>query len=227
MNLNLMTAKVISIDDPDKEGKIKIKISPAHKDLKDIDLPWAVPFTTMLFSSTSQNDLPEINSILWVLVQEDWQRFYFIGNRYFYDYFSFNDILSQLNQATEITGKTYTDLKFRLYKDSGLDFHNNNTGEHGFIHKSGSYTVFDANGNMCVNTKTKDVKVKGMNVEVEATTKVTVKGSNVEINATTATIKGGTFTMAGVVTPGSGPFNCLGACIFSGAPHSGSVAVGT
>lgn len=157
----LYDAKVISIDDPDTKGKIQIQILPELKDIATSNLPWAIPFISHSSSSEIENDLPIVGSLVRVLVSNRWKRFYYLPNRFFEDLFNFTNVSNTISKASEITGTAYKDLKFRLYKDGGLEFHNNNTGEHGFIHKSGSYQVFDANGNIITNMGANTWKLYG------------------------------------------------------------------
>lgn len=74
-----------------------------------------------------------------------------------------------------------------------------------------------------------DVTVKGANVTVEAQQACTVKGTaSVEVNAPQVKITGGQLTVNGNAAPsGSGPFCGIPACLFTGAPHVGSMVAGT
>lgn len=146
MELNLYDALVVSIDDKDKKGKIQIQILPEQKDVKKADLPWAIPFSSINSISILSLDLPEQNSMIRVLVDKYWRRFYYLSNRFFTELFDFSKIDSILGEVDEIANKDYKNLTFRLYLDGGLDFHNNNDGSHGFIHKSGAYSMFDKDG---------------------------------------------------------------------------------
>lgn len=149
MDLKLYTASVVSIDDPSKKGKIQIKVLPELKDVQSDLLPWAVPFTMIQGAQTLSNDLPETGSTIRCLVNKSWKRFYYLPNRYFESIFDFTKISTTLGPIG--VSSTYKDLKFRLYTDGGLEFHNNSTGEHGFIHKSGSYQVFTSSGEIKIN----------------------------------------------------------------------------
>ena len=154
--LLLRKAQVIDIDDPDEKGKIKIKILPDFKNISDDLLPWASPFSSKNSTSIRSNDLPEEGSIIRVLVREDNQRYYYLDNMYFYNLFDFSIIKSSLENVEEISDTTYKNIIFRLYFDGSLEFHNNSTGEHGFIHKSGSYFFFDSDGYFIISdTKNK------------------------------------------------------------------------
>ena len=53
-------------------------------------------------------------------------------------------------------------------------------------------------------------------------------GSTITIEGEKVTITGGEVEMVGTVTPATtGPFNCLGNCLFSGTPHAGSQVLET
>ncbi len=152
VDLLLKNAQVIDIDDSEKKGRIKIRVLPELEGVEDVNLPFAIPFgIDNLSDSTSENDLPLIGSVIRVLVDKYWQRFYYLkGNRYFQELFDYNKIDTKLNKVSEISNE-YKDLKFRLYDDGGLEFHNKKTGSHGFVHKSGSYSIFDDKGNIILN----------------------------------------------------------------------------
>jgi hypothetical protein len=143
----LRKAIVIDIDDPDKQGKIKVKVMPDNEGITDDSLfPWAMPFSSYNSSKVMSNDPFEVNSKVRILIRTDWQRFYYLGNRYQYSNFTFDTITSLLNNISSINNKEYKNLRFRLYLDGSLDFHNNSTGEHGYIHSNGSYYFMDKDG---------------------------------------------------------------------------------
>jgi hypothetical protein len=79
----------------------------------------------------------------------------------------------------------------------------------------------DMTGEKIELTNGKDkITANAGNVEVDASTKATIKAPSVEIT-------GGNFSMKGTVTPGTGPLCALPNCLFTGAPHGGSLASGT
>lgn len=174
----LYDAQVISVNDPDSKGKIQVKILPELKDVPNSNLPWAVPFFSHNSSSEFSNDLPIEGSLVRVLVSNKWKRFYYLSNRFFENLFNFNTVTSSLGKASEITGKNYVDLKFRMYKDGGLEFHNTNTGEHGFIHKSGSYNIFDSTGNIITNVSGNQWKLYGEYAGIKVALKTILKDIN-------------------------------------------------
>ena len=76
--LTLETAKVVSVDDPDKQGKIQINIESKMKGVKKELLPWAIPLFSHTSSNTLSNHPPKENSQVWVLVDKYWKRFYYL-----------------------------------------------------------------------------------------------------------------------------------------------------
>lgn len=155
--LFLHTAQVMKIDDEDKQGKVQIKILPEMEKVEDF--PWAMPFVTHLSENTLENDLPEENSIIRVLVDKTWKRFYYLPNRYFYGLYDFSKISDTLEDADlDNVDTEYKNLHFRLFADGTLIFHNDSDGSHGLIQSTGSYTVFNADGSLLANIQ-KDIKV--------------------------------------------------------------------
>jgi hypothetical protein len=146
LELNLYEAQVVDNDDPNKKGLVQIRVLPEQKDLQKSLLPWALPFSMRIEPNEFTNDLPENNSIIYVLIDKYWKRFYYQDNKYFSSLFDYSKVDVALSKATEITNKNYKDVRFKLYKDGGLEFHNKADGSHGFIHKSGSYSIFDKDG---------------------------------------------------------------------------------
>jgi|WetSurMetagenome_2_1015567.scaffolds.fasta_scaffold03945_6 hypothetical protein len=173
-DLLLKDATVIDIDDTDKKGKVKVKIMPDLMDVEDDLLPWAIPFNSLNSTTIFSNDLPEVDSVIRVLVTSNWQRVYYLQNRFFENLFNFDTVDTQLSTITEINNKEYKNLVFRMYLDGGLDFHNNDSGEHGIINKNGSYIFFDKDGKIIINSNDE--------ITVNTSEKVIINGSTIEFN---------------------------------------------
>jgi hypothetical protein len=235
----LTNAKVIDINDSEKKRRVKVQPLPELKDvIGTTDLPWAIPFSTFNSSSIMENDLPEVNSLIRLLVSNDWKRFYYLNNRFFYDVFNYTTIDTKLGTITDLSNKDYQNMIFRLYKDGGLDFHNNTNGDHGYLHKSGSYTLFDDAGNIITNANGKEMQINNAGkITFTSTGTLDIKGSAVTVEGTaTATLKapatnitGGTLTINGTATPptGTGPFCGMPFCPLLTIPHSSSIVTGT
>ncbi len=70
-----------------------------------------------------------------------------------------------------------------------------------------------------------EVSVGGQ-AKIEVGGQAHVKSPNVKIEGKQVEITGGQLKVAGNAG-GSGPFNCIGSCLFCGAPHSGDIVTGT
>lgn len=156
-DFKLYDATVIDTDDTDKQGKIKIRIQPYFENIEVEGLPWAIPFIQDSTSKTLCNDLPSVNSTVRVLVSDNWKRFYYLGNRYFYNLFDFSKVSDKLSNLENIDTK-YKNLKFRMFEDGGIIFHNISDGSHGFIQSTGTYIYFDKNGSIITSSK-KDINI--------------------------------------------------------------------
>jgi hypothetical protein len=149
-------AQVIDNNDPDKNGKVKVRILPEMLDFKETLLPWAGIYHEG--NDCSAHSLPEKNSYVHVLI-EDWpfnkkiRIIYddFIEGLYIYNNFS-------LSGVTELSTQTYPQPYFKKYKDGTIEFHNTSTGEYGILYKGGQYELYDSNGNYIVNVKNKKLK---------------------------------------------------------------------
>lgn len=139
--LNLYKATVISNDDPDQTGKVQIRIEPELTDVPENDLPWAVPFISEASGSTMGKDVFVVGSVVWCLVDSLWQRFYFLGNKYFESHFNFSQVESALSELDVNT--TYKNLKFTLAGDGSILFQNVSTGDCGYLHATGSYLLIN------------------------------------------------------------------------------------
>lgn len=161
IDLKMFNALVIDIDDEEKQGKIKIRILPFQQDVEESMLPWAIPFDSKCSENTLNMDLPQINSVIRVLVDKTWKRFYYLQNKYFYALFNFSKISDKLSTLSNVNTE-YSNIIFRLYQDDALSFHNNKDSSHGYIHSNGSYVYVNSEGSVIVSSE-KDIKcsVKG------------------------------------------------------------------
>lgn len=172
-DFKLYDATVIDTDDTDKQGKIKIRIQPYFENIEVEGLPWAIPFVQDSTSKTLCNDLPSVNSTVRVLVSDNWKRFYYLGNRYFYNLFDFSKVSDKLSNLKNIDTE-YKNLKFRMFEDGGIIFHNISDGSHGFIQSTGTYIYFDKNGSIITSSeKDIDISHKG-ELKYENEGKVTI-----------------------------------------------------
>ena len=184
-DLTLETAKVVDINDKDKQGKIQINIESKFKNFNKDLLPWAIP----LFSDTSFDTMsfnpPSVDSQVWVLRDEYWKRFYYLTNRYFYNLFDFSKVSGLLDKCDKIN-KDYQNITFRYFKDKTLIFHNNEDGSSGIITSQGTVIYINKDGDFVRNIEKNEItEIKGDRQEI-------IKGKNkTEVNgASEIIIKG-------------------------------------
>ena len=87
INYNLKKAKVISLDDPNQSGRVQIQVLPEQKDVRDSDCPWAIPYFSSNSSNELSNSMPLENSIVYVMVDDKWKDYYYLGNKFFTNLF--------------------------------------------------------------------------------------------------------------------------------------------
>lgn len=184
-DLSLRTALVVSIDDPDKEGKIQISIESVSEGWRKDLLPWAIPLISNVSNGTMEMHLPKEGSQVWVLVDKYYKRFYYISNRYFYNLFDFSKVSGLLDKCDKINTE-YKNIDFKYFADKTLLFHNNSDGSSGIITSQGTLIYIDKDG-----TLVKEIE-KDETITVNGDKKETVKGKNtVEIgDDSTTTYKG-------------------------------------
>lgn len=158
--MKLYEGQVIDNNDPDQQMRVKVRILPEMEGVNDDNLRWIQPFNGNSSSESAHFSLPDVDSFVWVLVDQYWKTFFYVTPFHLKGLFNFKSAVSKLS-ASEISGKEYTDLDFQLYNDGGISFHNKSTGEHGFIHSSGAYSLFDSSGNIVLNSNGKLIKMNG------------------------------------------------------------------
>ena len=188
-DLTLETAKVVDIDDTDRQGKIQINIESRFKDFKKDDYPWAIPLLSDVSESTMSFNPPKVNSQVWVLVDKYWKRFYYLTNRYFYNLFDFSKVSGLLDKCNKIN-KDYKNIRFNYYEDGTLLFHNNNDGSSGIVTSQGSFVYIDKDGDFVRNIEKDEIteikgnreeKIKGKNtVEIDGNSEITYKGKDIK-----------------------------------------------
>jgi len=116
-----------------------------------------------LFGSSSDNTVsftfPEVDSIVWALVDKYFKVFYWFNQYNIEGKFDYADIINTLLPVTDVAS-TYGNIDCILYSDQGLAFHNTVTGAHGFVHKNGGYTVFNDSGQIVLNSNLQKIVIK-------------------------------------------------------------------
>ena len=156
---DLHYADVIDNNDPDKKGRIKIKIPYLHEGLSNDLLPYATQF---LIGGGGSNDygksfIPENNSKVWIgfYDKEDMKLPFYIADIQLSEIHPHN--LFEDNVKSEIeSSSSYPNTKYTYYKNGiciGVDSSDSNA-EIFVYHPSGSYFKIDNSGKSYLKTGT-------------------------------------------------------------------------
>lgn len=154
---NLYYGIVEDINDPDKKAKIKIRLLPEMETASTQDLPWYEPFLAgAVTTQTMKHDPLEVGSTVWCIVaDETYRNGWYISGVFVNAYFNYTEIENSLNNISEANTGDYRDIKFTRYADGTIQFVNTQTKAVGIYHSTGSYIVFDTNGNLTAYAKGK------------------------------------------------------------------------
>lgn len=147
-------------------GKVKVRVFPEMKDLKDSDLPWASPIYTshdgITFdgSGSSIGIVPEKDSMIVVSVDTTWTTFLYDGkvpedtSRYGYSdgKSGIMDTLTGTSGIPDLDSTTsdYPNPMFKKFNDGAIMFRNTSNGELGYYVPNGTsgyaYFLMKADG---------------------------------------------------------------------------------
>jgi len=178
-DLTLHTAKVVSIDDPNKKGAIQVSIESVSDGWDKSLLPWAIPLISNISDGTWEIHLPKEGSQVWVLVDKYWKRFYYLSNRYFYNLFDFSKVSGLLAKCEKINTE-YKNVDFKYFLDGTLVFHNNSDGSSGIVNSVGTLIYIDKDGDLVKEiSKNEKTSIKGNKNEIiDGRENVEVKGNS-------------------------------------------------
>jgi hypothetical protein len=168
--MELLYAQVVENNDPDKKGRVKIKVPHIHQDVSDVALlPWAKSKNIGTGGSTTQgkSSIPEKNSWVWVEFADmpHYKKPYYIAD------VTLNGMhphqLFDTNTKSHITGwsSNYPDVKYEYYAN-GICIavsSNASTPEIAIYHPQGSSIFIDQTGiiNIKAGTTTIEKTVLG------------------------------------------------------------------
>lgn len=157
IEMKIQKAKVMSIDDPDSLGKIQIKVIPEMEGVDDDLLPWVRPFSIGGMSKDHFSfNPPPVNSMVWVgFIDKYFKKGYYISGQHIDGFFSYVSAKNKADQTGD-SNTSYPNLRFYLFEDGGIVFHNSETGNFGVVHNGGSYILVkqdevDINGHLKVS----------------------------------------------------------------------------
>ena len=159
-------AQVIDNNDPDKKGKIKIRIEFLHSNIPDDKLPYAYPSNT-IYGNTKEFGsciIPENNTWVWVWFEDSDILF---QNPYYLSSITFSEItptnLFENNIKTNIQSQSkYPNTKYLYFKNGvclAIDSSTNNP-EIAIYHPTKTYIFINKNG---------EIEIKAGNKPTEKT----------------------------------------------------------
>jgi hypothetical protein len=149
--LPLYRAKVETESTAKHPGKIQLRILPQFKDVGVAHLPWVEPLisggmSTEEFSFTP----PKKGATVWCVFLDDyWKSPYWLPGQFLNGFFDYDgQVKPALDTVPELSDTAYPNVRFRRLATGTIEFYNAQNGEYGTVHTSGSYSIFDADGNV-------------------------------------------------------------------------------
>lgn len=149
-------AEVIDNNDPDKKGKIKVRIMPEMESFSDDMLPWVAVYSNECgsYENIGEHKIFEKGSLIRVIVEDEfYKKIRYISDDYIEDFYVYDSL--DLTSITELESQTYPQPYFKITKDGAIEFHNTDTGEKGILFKSGGYIIHDKNGKIFIKPNSK------------------------------------------------------------------------
>lgn len=186
--MKFVKAKVIDNNDPDKKSKIKLRILPYMNDVSENLLPWVEPYNSSKDSQTDigNHKIPEKDSYVRVIIESIVSQEFRYLNGYYVDGLNIFSKWSEIEgNITEISGWEYPQpCEFEIFKDGSAVFRNTETGGTGFYHASGTYHIFDDDGNITSYIKDKSIKIYNdkTNFEIKDSGDVLLETTNATVD---------------------------------------------
>lgn len=206
------TGKVVDTDDPERLGRVRIKIIGYYDNIDNKQLPWAIPDISWLGGKCGSQIIPEIDSMV---------RGYFDQGdvqRPVYDALAFNAYNSESDYTARQNKGEYPHMMVLMETDQG-DFLtlNRKDGNLCFTHRTGATTIIDKNGNITVKTGTNNKT--WLDLTVNGDCNINISG-NANVYATqNVTVDAGAFVDLGD-NPAKQPVCNLLNCPVCGVLHS-------
>lgn len=158
----LREAKVLDTTDPEKLGRIQLKVYPELSSILDADCPWCFPHTSGVHNKSF--GVPLVGKLITCVV---WNRYW---NEITFLPFSITKPTEHLfddwikNQRPNITDMETEPEEEHLVVDQFENdftiFHDTKNNQHGFLHPSGTYIIVNKDGSVVINTNKGYFKVK-------------------------------------------------------------------
>ncbi len=163
------TGKVVNNLDPQRLGRVQIRVIGFYENLSDSWLPWAIPDIGYIGGKNGSQIIPEVGTMV---------RGYFDHGdiqKPIYNGLAFNEANSNSFYTDRKNIFEYPHKMVLMETDQG-DFLtlNRRTGELAFVHRSGASVFIDYNGSIKINTGT--MMPNSLKVEVNGDADLEVRG---------------------------------------------------
>ena len=109
---------VVDNNDPQKMGRVKIRVMDVFEDLKDVDIPWASPWKDL---NGNQFNIPDKGKVVTVIFEN--------GNKNNPEYISSDHYNENLeNKLKQLSNSDYTSMKSLLYDHKTQVYVNDSEG---------------------------------------------------------------------------------------------------
>lgn len=154
---NLYYGIVENIEDPDQKSKVAVRILPEMQSVVKDDLPWLQPFLAgSVTGETMKHNPIKVGSPVWCIFSDDTYKYgWYISGVFIDKKFDHEKVSTELSNIAEGDPSNYNDINYTRHEDGTIYFHNNNTGMTGIYHNTGSYVIFDTDGNITGYSKGK------------------------------------------------------------------------
>jgi len=191
VEFRLLKGQVVDNNDPDKLGRLKIRVYPELVDVKESLLPWVERFKGVSTDGRQVFDPLSVGTLLWVLVSEDWTLFYWVGEYNQNGKISFSDVESTLSSITDLGSFSYEFCRVQTYEDGTIILHNLDSGTLGIIHSSGSYVILSSDGGVLIKSGNSEFSI-------DETGKYKISTGSVDLKSTLEDMQS---VIANIITP--------------------------
>lgn len=212
---NIFVAKVVNNNDPLKLQRVQFRIQKIHRDVKDVDLPWASPLSKSVQGNNQIGSLyiPVNGSTIIVEYIDDYSIFYR------------GDFISSQSSNSELVQNYYTKCYGFIDASGNKFFINTELDTVSFTHLSGTQIDIAQNGSISIKSAN-DTNIEAKNINLKATTAINIDCQQLNVKSQTSAFSASTSLN---LNTASCALKSSGACIIEGSTvtfnSSGVVAV--
>jgi len=162
IDLKITVATIVSAEDPEAWGRLKIRAITEHFDVSEDMLPFAIPFHGGYVSDTNITyDSCVPGDKVWLLYEDD-GRFdpcYYIPFFSLPEAFNLNVLTDKLSNVSGLSDFDKASIFIKLYDNGDIEFRNKANGDSVLLKDAKTYVYFKGTGEIEVSTVEKEVKI--------------------------------------------------------------------